>query len=430
MSENKDNEQLDAFSKALLDKKVDMKLHPEMNSRPVTMTDEERAEAEKTLSSALDMLRVERGQKTIEQEEQEFEQAQEQITYEYDDEDDFTTSSIEQEGEDSSFNFVHSLLEDISIDPNEVEDEDEEEPLMDKIKAKKKEREEKKPEKKKRAAKTTKKKKSKSKVVNIVLVVLLIGLVALGGYSYKVLIYDPQNTVSTSQQETYDKLVSYADEYGDNMMSDAEKLELINLNSGYKKLLDKQKTSINTYFKEQTGKNYKALLKEIKELKLSKDEASYPSYSEIMSVLESWDSASDETKMSLSGKDSDYNSFPSNLQKKVNALSKKKTGKEFLDLVSEETSAKQAYDTEQAQKAEEESQNAETKALLEQYLAQAQANLEAYQNYGQSLQEELQSAQQNGEDTTDIQSAIDTNNQMISQIQAEVSSYQQQIAAL
>lgn len=78
------------------------------------------------------------------------------------------------------------------------------------------------------------------------LCVILVGLVALGGYAYKVLVYDPQNIVSETQQKTYDKLVSYADEYGDNMMSDAEKLELLDLDKDYQKLwINKRLQSMN-----------------------------------------------------------------------------------------------------------------------------------------------------------------------------------------
>lgn len=38
--------------------------------------------------------------------------------------------------------------------------------------------------------------------------------------------------------------------------------------------------------------------------------------------------------------------------------------------------------------------------------------------------------QQNGEDTADIQSQIDTNNQMLSSLQQQITYYQQQISAL
>ncbi len=433
MSENKDKEQLDAFSKALLDKKVDMKLHPDVYSGTKKMTEDERSEAEKSLSSALDMLRLERGQKTIEQEEIDYEISQNKVER-VEDYDDFTTSSIEREANQSDLNLVHTLLQDMSVDTNDAEEESEEiDPLFEKLKEKKENFKQKKEEKNKKYKKRNKKKKKKSskkKGLSIFLVILLLGLIALGGYTYKVMIYDPQNIVSTSQQETYDKLVSYADEYGDDMMSDAEKLELINLNEEYQKLLDKQKASINTYFKEQTKKSYKALLKEIKALKQSQEESSYPSYQEILNILNSWDTISDVDKMAIVDKQSDFNSLPSDLQKAINKSSKDKTGKNFTDLCSEESTLKSEYEQKQAQEAERQAQNEQTKASLQQALAQVQANYSAYQAYGISLEQDLTSAQQNGEDTTNIQSAIDTNNQMLNELASQIASYQQQIDAI
>lgn len=433
MSENTDKEQLDAFSKALLDKKVDMKLHPDVYSGSKKMTADERSEAEKSLSSALDMLRLERGQKTIEQEEIDYEISQKKVEP-IEDYDDFTTSSIEQEANQSDLNLVHTLLQDMSVDTNDSNEEPEEvDPLFEKLKEKKenfKQKKEEKSKKHKKENKNKKKKSSKKKGLSIFLVILLLGLIALGGYTYKVMIYDPQNIVSTSQQETYDKLVSYADEYGDNMMSDAEKLELINLNEGYQKLLDKQKASINTYFKEQTKKSYKALLKEIKALKQSQEESSYPSYQEILNILNSWDTISDVDKMAIVDKQSDFNSLPSDLQKAINKSSKDKTGKNFTDLCSEESALKSEYEQKQAQEAEQQAQKEQAKASLQQALAQVQANYSAYQAYGTTLEQALISAQQNGEDTTEIQSAIDTNNQMLNELASQIASYQQQIDAI
>ena len=256
-------------------------------------------------------------------------------------------------------------------------------------------------------------------------------MVALGGYSYKVLIYDPQNIVSSSQQKTYDKLVSYADEYGDNMMSDAEKLELLDLNSGYKKLLEKQKTSINAYFKEQTGKTYKALLKEMEELQQSKEEANMPAYQQIVNLLNAWDSQSDEQKYAVIDMQSTYSSLSKSLKKQVDSLSQSKTGKSFMDLCKEESSLKTKADEENA-KAEEQ-KKADNEKQIQEYqvnLDSAQSDYNTYAQYAQSLESDLAQAQQNGEDTTDIESQINTNNQMLSSLQQQISYYEQQISAL
>lgn len=188
---------------------------------------------------------------------------------------------------------MHAMLKNMS---NEGDENEEVVIQKEKNPNEKERKKEHKPKEKKSKNKQVKEKKPLKKITKIVLCVILVGLVALGGYAYKVLVYDPQNIVSETQQ-TYDKLVSYADEYGDNMMSDAEKLELLDLDKDYQKLLDKQKTSINEYFKEQTGKTYKALLKDMKQLHHDKEEVKLLAYQQIVGLLNGWESKSDEEKM-------------------------------------------------------------------------------------------------------------------------------------
>ena len=62
----------------------------------------------------------------------------------------------------------------------------------------------------------------------------------LGAYTYKVVVYDPANITTEAQEQTYQKLVEYADEW--DMLSDAEKMELIDYEPAYNELLEKQKT--------------------------------------------------------------------------------------------------------------------------------------------------------------------------------------------
>ena len=315
----------------------------------------------KTMSSALDMLRKERGQKTIAEEERLYE---ENKVDSQNMEDDFTTSSIENEQSSDALDLVHTMLQDMSNDDDELLPSQ-----VKKLKEKqeKKEKKEKKEKPKKEEGpkeKKSKKKKPMSKVTKIILGFILLGVAALGVYSYKVLVYDPQNIVSPAQQKTYDKLVSYADEYGDNMMSDAEKLELIDLNSGYKKLLDKQKTSINAYFKEQTGKSYTALLKEVKELQKTKEDVKLPAYQQIVGLLNSWDAKSDEEKMAVADMQSVYSSLSKSLKKEVDSLSKSKTGKDFIDLCKEQAELKTAAQ-EKAQQEEEQKKSENASDLAE-----------------------------------------------------------------
>ena len=390
------------------------------------MTEAERRLAEKTMSSALDMLRKERGQKTIAEEERLYEENKVDSQHM---EDDFTTSSIENEQSSDALDLVHTMLQDMSNDddellPSQVKKLKEKQEKKEKKEKKEKPKKEKEPKEKK-----SKKKKPMSKVTKIILGCILLGVAALGVYSYKVLVYDPQNIVSPAQQKTYDKLVSYADEYGDNMMSDAEKLELIDLNSGYKKLLDKQKISINEYFKEQTGKSYTSLLKEIKELQQTKEEVKLPAYQQIVDLLNGWDAKSDEEKMAVADMQSVYSSLSKSLKKEVDSLSKSKTGKDFIDLCKEQAELKTAAQ-EKAQQ-EEEQKKSENASKIQEYLPSLislQQDYDTYAQYAQSLESDLANA--SDEDRSQIQSQIDTNNQMLYSLQQQIAYYQQQIAAL
>lgn len=423
---SKNDKNIDAYSKALLDKKTEYNEELKKPKEVHQMSEAERRQAERTMSSALDMLRKERGQKTIAEEEQFYQEHKEALK---DMDDDFTTSSIEKEQSNEALDLVHAMLQDMSNDGD-----DEEEEVVVKKEKKPKEKKEKKEQKlkeKKSKNKKVKEKKPMNKVTKIVLCVILLGLAALGGYAYKVLVYDPQNIVSQAQQKTYDKLVSYADEYGDNMMSDAEKLELLDLDKDYKKLLDKQKTSINEYFKEQTGKTYKALLKDMKQLHQDKEEVKLPAYQQIVDLLNGWESKSDEEKMAVADMQSTYSSLSKNLKGEVDTLSKSKTGKDFIDLCKEQAELKAA--AEEKARQEEEARKAENEKKIQEYqtsLNSLQQDYNTYAQYAQSLESDLAYAQQNGEDTADIQSQIDTNNQMLSSLQQQISYYQQQISAL
>lgn len=206
---SKNDKNIDAYSKALLDKKTEYNEELKKPKEVHQMTEAERRLAEKTMSSALDMLRKERGQKTIAEEERLYEENKVDSQHM---EDDFTTSSIENEQSSDALDLVHTMLQDMSNDddellPSQVKKLKEKQEKKEKKEKKDKPKKEKEPKEKK-----SKKKKPMSKVTKIILGCILLGVAALGVYSYKVLVYDPQNIVSPAQQKTYDKLVSYADE--------------------------------------------------------------------------------------------------------------------------------------------------------------------------------------------------------------------------
>ena len=83
------------------------------------MSEAERRQAEKTMSSALDMLRKERGQKTIEEEEQFYQEHEDDLK---DMDDDFTTSSIEKEQSNEALDLVHAMLKNMSNEGDENEE--------------------------------------------------------------------------------------------------------------------------------------------------------------------------------------------------------------------------------------------------------------------------------------------------------------------
>lgn len=67
-------DELDAFARALLNRKTEMRIFRDENSdeMEIGFSDDERQAAEKSMSQALDTLRRSRGQKTIEEEETAF----------------------------------------------------------------------------------------------------------------------------------------------------------------------------------------------------------------------------------------------------------------------------------------------------------------------------------------------------------------------
>ena len=180
---SKKDTNIDAYSKALLDKKTEYNDELKKPKEEKEMSDAERKQAEKTLSSALDMLRRERGQKTIAEEERFYQEHKDDLK---DMDEDFTTSSLEKGQSNEALDLVHAMLQDMSND-EEDEDEDvapvakEERPKKPKKKKEKSEKKEK-VEKKEKKPKEKKSKKPMKTTTKIVLAVFFAGLVALGGY--------------------------------------------------------------------------------------------------------------------------------------------------------------------------------------------------------------------------------------------------------
>ena len=401
-------EEIDDFAKALLEKKTEMAIYKDLeNEQPKVTYELERLKKEETMSSALDMLRKERGQKSIQQEELEY-SLKEELEQTLDLK---RTESLFKKDEDASLKTVQGILNENA----KTESEEEKKPEIEEKEEKK--TEETKPKKIKKEKKKKKKRNKMSKTSKIVIVLVLLGLCLMGGYAYKIYIYDPQNVASEEQLKAYDRLIAYADEF--DMMSDSEKLELLDMQNDYDGLLDKQKDAINDYFKDKdhVGKTYTRLIKELKQLKSDLEDESNEGYQALKAYLEGWESYTDAQKMEVVNYKTTYSELNSVLQKKIDDLSRSYCTKSYTSLYSE-------YFEKLKQ------QNEAQIASLEGELESEKTDLQELQTYADSLQADLKYAQDNGQDTSEIQVQIQTNNDVISQTQQRINSIQSQIDAL
>lgn len=439
-----ENNEIDDFARALLEKKTEVKLYKdvEVEEKEESDTPEHREEIEKEMSSALDRLRQERGQKTIAQEEREYKMALEKKpsvdeTLQEIIEEDFTTKTIlmGQKHPKSRLKKRQAKKVEKKVEQKVIVEKEQKpkkkmfqrkkkivkEPIEEEIQPTKKLKKAKKPKKEKKPVDP----KRKLKWIGA-LIVLLCGVLLLCGYSYKVIYYDPAHAVTKKQEKLYDKFIPYADEW--DMLSDTEKNELLGMEDDYDKLTDQQKLDINAYFKEQTGKKLSTIFKNLKDDIKNQETESDETYLTLVNFMNEWDSYEDYQKESIVNYKDAYKSLSDYLQKKVNDVSKEKTGKSFLTIIYEYEKAaeEEAKKQEEEQKSETDEQLSELQTALE----DTQAQLEAYQTYGQELQKELIAARDDESEVSRIQSLITTNDQTIESYQTQVEEYQQQIEAL
>lgn len=251
-SEINDKNEIDEFAQKLLNRKTEMALWPDepvMEKTEPVMSPEERKAAEESLSSALDELRKQRGQVPIEQEEEDFAWDHIEFKDRFEGGDNFTTQSL----------FLHEQPDRIISNTGRYENTSKanKEDYMEDVENVRHPKTKSFMSNAGSAVSKTfssmtstndhphkkKKKKRKLRKQAIVLICSIIGIVLLlfAGYYYKTAIYDPAHRVTAEQQAAYDKLLAYAEEY--TMSSDAEKLELIKMESDYDSLSAKQKNS-------------------------------------------------------------------------------------------------------------------------------------------------------------------------------------------
>lgn len=417
--------EIDDFAKALLNKKTDMAIYADEQKKEDADEDQsviDRKEAEQTLSSALDLLRKERGQSTIAEEEKRFyySQLEENDGWEEED-DDFTTSSIE-DLKTQSFD-VESVAKALS-------DYDQNQEVKAKLKVDLNKsnakgiahKEEEKPRKKSRS------KKKSRKLLPWIILVIVLGLGCLGGYAYKVYVWNPAHIVTEDMEKAYDRLVAYADEYGSDLdssatlMSDSERLELLNMKEDYEMLNETQKNAINEYFQEQTKMTYLELVDELETFQEQVSDPENESYKTISDLLSKWSSLTASQQYQIIDLEAGYQDLPKVLQDRIDELASSNANTTFEKLVSQLRESRDASAQQQQQQL----------SSLQSQLSGLQSQLATNQQYASTLETELQTAQASGDSETiaDLNTAIASNNDTISNLEKQIETIQAQIDQL
>ena len=257
---------------------------------------------------------------------------------------------------------------------------------------------------------------------------MVLFLACLGGYAYKIYVWDPAHIVTEAMQKSYDKLVRYADEYGSDLdsdatlMSDSERFELLDMDEDYDRLNATQKEEINDYFKEQTGKTYTSLVKELQQMRDEIGTDPNGPYQRITSLLTSWSSLSASQQYQLLDLESAYSQLSDKLQERIDDMSKANADMGFTELLENIRKDKEAADQQAAQQQQ-------ALSSLQGQLQSLQNQLASYEEYGQTLRTELATAQANGDSASisELNSAISSNDQTITHLEAQIASLQSQI---
>ncbi len=297
----KDQNEIDDYTQKLLDKQVEYLLFPEddgdvtTSSLEGTMSEEQRRVAEETMLSALDQLRKERGQVSIEEEENQFARSH--------------PSSRPNKKRHSKGKAQASKGEDLEPSRYEVKKDTKEEGAA-----------------KKPASAVPFYKTTKFKV--ILAAVIVLG-VLFGAYAWKVTVYDPAHVASVDQDAAYKRLVNYADEFS--MMSDAQKRNLVNLENDYNSLPAAKKTEIDEYFlnPKHTGKSFTDLLAEMKDNTLSVDN---PEFADLLSFAQGFNAADEATRATIVDKIDVFNALEEDARNKIDEAMKVTTGKTFTQV--------------------------------------------------------------------------------------------------
>lgn len=322
--------EIDDFAQKLLDKKAELALFPDddfdftSSSLEGTMSEAQRKTAESSMLSALDQLRRERGQATIEEEERHFAMTH-PVLKKHLSKTKKNESSVPKKQPSAFSETPHSDSEKENpaapspyenIGPNRYETRSREDHF---------EKQEERPV--RQHSQFYKQPKFWLIVVSLAVVAAL-----FGAYTWKVTVYDPAHTSNAQQDYAYKKLVNFADEYS--MKSDAQKKDILNLEVDYNSLPEAKKNEINEYFQnpKHTGKTFVELLNEMKQASLNESD---PNYLALVDYANQYASLAPADQLDILNRIGPYQALNSAQQDHINSILQASTGKNFMTLYNE-----------------------------------------------------------------------------------------------
>ena len=291
------NNDIDEYTQKLLDRRAELTLFPDddedftSSSLEGSLTDFQRRNAEQSMLNALDQLRKERGQVSIAEEERNFEQNGEK------------REGHQNEGKEKYYK---------GIAPNRYENSN----RLDHFLVT-----EPRPQ--------TKKELWKRPIFWVIFCVCIMIATLFGAFAWKVTVYDPQHATDVDQAYAYRKLVNYADEFP--MMSDRQKKEIVNLEADFNSLPLAKKDEINTYFSnpKHTGKTFTALLEEYKKtIEVEQDSR----IQELLDLARNWQTIDGTKRNTVVDYYDVYQALEENQKETVNQAFKEGTGLTFVEV--------------------------------------------------------------------------------------------------
>ncbi|WP_019892352.1 hypothetical protein [Allobaculum stercoricanis] len=291
------NNDIDEYTQKLLDRRAELTLFPDddedftSSSLEGSLTDFQRRNAEQSMLNALDQLRKERGQVSIAEEERNFEQNGEK------------REGHQNEGKEEYYK---------GIVPNRYENSN----RLDHFLVT-----EPRPQ--------TKKELWKRPIFWVIFCGCIMIATLFGAFAWKVTVYDPQHATDVDQAYAYRKLVNYADEFP--MMSDRQKKEIVNLEADFNSLPLAKKDEINTYFSnpKHTGKTFTALLEEYKKtIEVEQDSR----IQELLDLARNWQTIDGTKRNTVVDYYDVYQALEENQKETVNQAFKEGTGLTFVEV--------------------------------------------------------------------------------------------------